>query len=94
MIKFNLGFIPYNCKSYSLSLYHEKVINNFIDENLRKGYIYKLASCMASPLFFVDKKDGSLCLCQDYQKHAGSPGKAEITVPPAGFDKRKCVCMR
>ena len=28
------GFIPRNCKPYSLSPCHEKAMNNFIDENL------------------------------------------------------------
>jgi hypothetical protein len=40
----------------------------FIQENLDKGYITISNSPMASPLFFVGKKDGSHCPCQDYQK--------------------------
>jgi hypothetical protein len=39
----------------------------FIDDNLKKGYIRKSSSPMASPLFFVGKKDGKLWPCQDYQ---------------------------
>ena len=42
-------------------------MNDFIDENLRKGYIRKSSSPMVSPLFFVNKKDGSLRPCQDYR---------------------------
>ena len=66
-IELKPGFIPRNCKPYPLSPRHEKAMNDFIDENLRKGYIRKSTSPMASPLFFVDKKDGSLRPCQDYR---------------------------
>ena len=34
---------------------------------LGKGYIQPSQSPMASPFFFVDKKDGKLRPCQDYQ---------------------------
>jgi hypothetical protein len=40
----------------------------FIKENLQKGYIIKSKSPMASPLFFVGKKDRSSRPCQDHQK--------------------------
>jgi hypothetical protein len=32
-------FVPRDCKVYSLSPIEEKEMNEFIDENLRKGYI-------------------------------------------------------
>ena len=35
---------------------------------LAKGYIRKLKSPMASPFFFVKKKDGSLQPVQDYRR--------------------------
>ena len=38
----------------------------FIDEHLKSGKIRKLQSPQATP-FFVQKKDGGLCPCQDYQ---------------------------
>ena len=40
----------------------------FVDENLEKGYIVHSKSPMASPLFFIGKKDRSSRPCQDYQK--------------------------
>ena len=40
----------------------------FLDENLRSGRIQASKSPMASPVFFVKKKDGSLRLVQDYRK--------------------------
>ena len=47
-------------------------MNKFIDENLAKGYIRPSKSPMASPFFFVDKKDSmentGLWPCQNYQK--------------------------
>jgi hypothetical protein len=45
----------------------EKEMNKFIDKNLHKGYIQPLKSPIAFPFFFVEKKDGKLRPCQDYQ---------------------------
>lgn len=53
-------FISRNCKVYPLSPKEETVLDKFIEENLRKGYIHHSMSPMASPFFFVGKKDGSL----------------------------------
>ena len=41
--------------------------DKFLKENLKKGYIRPSQSPMASPFFFVKKKDGKLRPCQDYQ---------------------------
>jgi hypothetical protein len=60
-------FVPRDCKVYTLLQAEEKEMNEFIDENLRKGYIWLLKSPMASPFFFVGKKDGKLRPCQDYR---------------------------
>lgn len=60
-------FIPKDFKPYRLSPQEQKVADEFIDENLKKGYIRESKSPMASPLFFVGKKDGSLRPCQDYR---------------------------
>lgn len=60
-------FIPKNCKVYPLSPKEEQAMNEFIDENLHKGYIRPSTSPMASPFFFVGQKDGSLRPCQDYR---------------------------
>ena len=40
--------------------------DKFLKENLEKGYIQPSQSPMASPFFFVDKKDRKLQPCQDY----------------------------
>jgi Reverse transcriptase (RNA-dependent DNA polymerase) len=43
-------------------------MKKFLDKNLKKGYIRLLKSPMASPFFFVSKKDAdALWPCQDYQ---------------------------
>ena len=39
----------------------------FIDEHLKSGKIRKSQSPQASPFFFIQKKDGGLHPCQDYQ---------------------------
>ena len=41
-------------------------METFVKDNLAKGYIRPSKSPMASPFFFVDKKDGKLRPCQDY----------------------------
>ncbi|GBE79604.1 hypothetical protein SCP_0208040 [Sparassis crispa] len=59
-------FVPKDCKIYPLSPKEQTALDEFLDENTRKGYIQPLISPMASPFFFVGKKDGSLRPCQDY----------------------------
>src|SRR5271156_1888545 len=54
------NFIPKDCPIYPLSLPIQGKLQEFIDDNLRKGYIRPSKSPMASPFFFVDKKDGKL----------------------------------
>lgn len=61
------NFIPRDCKVYPLSPSEEAQLDEFIDENLWKGYIRPPKFSMASPFFFVGKKDGNLRLCQDYR---------------------------
>jgi hypothetical protein len=46
----------------------QKTLDQFIQENLEKGYIVPFKSLMASPVFFVKKKTGDLRLIQDYRK--------------------------
>jgi len=62
-----LIFEPKAFKPYKLSFAEIKEQEKFIEENLRKGYIKYSKSPMASPFFFVAKKDGKLRLCQDYR---------------------------
>jgi len=62
-------FIPKDCKVYPLSPEEQEEQDKFLEENLRKGYIRPSKSPMASPFFFVSKKDSKkLRPCQDYRR--------------------------
>jgi hypothetical protein len=60
-------FTPKGCKTYPLSPAEDEELNKWIDEQLEKGYIRPSKSPMASPFFFVGKKDGKLRPTQDYR---------------------------
>jgi Reverse transcriptase (RNA-dependent DNA polymerase) len=57
---------PTNCKVYPLSPKEQLELDVFLKENLHTGWICPSKSPMASPVFFIKKKDGSLRLVQDY----------------------------
>ena len=42
-------------------------LRKFIKEHVAKGYLVPSKSPMASPVFFIRKKDGSLRLVQGYR---------------------------
>lgn len=56
-----------SCKVYPLSPNEQKELDVFLEENLKTGRIRPSKSPMASPVFFVKKKDGSLRFVQDYR---------------------------
>ena len=60
-------FKPRDCKVYLLSPREQTALDEFLDENLHKEYICQSQSPMASPFFFVAKKDRTLQPCQDYR---------------------------
>jgi hypothetical protein len=64
-IKMKEGFEPKSFKNYNLT--EQLELDKFLKENLKKGYIWPSQSPMASPFFFVSKKDGKLRPCQDYR---------------------------
>ena len=39
----------------------------FIDKHLSYGFIKQSTSAHGAPVLFIHKKDGSLCLCVNYQ---------------------------
>ena len=47
-------------KNYNLTPAEQIKLDKFLKENLEKGYIRPSQSPMASPFFFVNKKDGKL----------------------------------
>ncbi|KAF8662389.1 hypothetical protein AX16_001162, partial [Volvariella volvacea WC 439] len=61
-------FVPKDCKIYPLPPQHQNELDAFLTENLKKGYIRPSQSPMASPFFFIGKKDGGLRPCQDYRR--------------------------
>jgi hypothetical protein len=56
-----------NCEIYRLTPKEENALKEYIMDHLCKGYIRPSKSPMASPFFFVDKKDGKQCPVQDYR---------------------------
>ncbi len=57
-----------DCKVYPLNWNEQAELDKFLDENLSSGRIQPSKSPMASPFFFVKKKDGKLWPVQDYGK--------------------------
>src|SRR5271163_1398017 len=66
-IEMKEGFEPKSFKVYNLTPIEQTELDKFLKENLDKGYIRPSQSPMASPFFFVTKKDGRLRPCQDYR---------------------------
>ena len=66
-IEMKESFVPKSFKTYNLTPLEQIELDKFLKENLDKGYIRPSQSPMASPFFFVDKKDGKLRPCQDYR---------------------------
>ncbi|QRW12452.1 Retrotransposable element Tf2 protein [Ceratobasidium sp. AG-Ba] len=60
--------LPKPAKVYPLSPIESRTIKEFIDQELANGKIQPSKSPIASPCFFVKKKDGSLRLVTDYRK--------------------------
>ena len=52
---------------YSLSETELAALREYLDENLKKGFIVPSESPAGAPILFVKKKDGSLRLCVDYR---------------------------
>ena len=62
-------FIPSDCKIYPLSPKERNSLDEWIKDDLAKGYIRPSKSPQASPVFFVEKKDkNELRPVQDYRK--------------------------
>src|SRR5712671_4244240 len=57
-----------NSKVYPLSQHEQKVLDEYLTDNLEKGYIVASSSRYGSPTFTVKKKDGSLRIVHDYRK--------------------------
>ena len=60
------GFVPKKGKIYLLSRVEREEIQEFVKDQLRKGYIRPSKSPQISLVFFVPKKDGKKRMVQDY----------------------------
>jgi len=61
------GFVPKKGKIYLLSRVEREEVQEFMKDQLRKGYIRPSKSPQTSPVFFVLKKDRKKRMVQDYQ---------------------------
>jgi len=61
------NFIPKSDKIYHLPMNQQKHLDEFLDDNLKKGYIICSKSEQTVPMFFVPKADGKFRPCQDYR---------------------------
>ena len=61
------GFILRKGKLYLLSREEKEEVQEFIKEQLRKGYIRPSKSSQIAPVFFIGKKNGKKRMVQDYQ---------------------------
>jgi hypothetical protein len=52
---------------YKLSPIELETLHDYVEENLKKGFIRHFQSQCAAPIVFVKKKDGSLRICMDYR---------------------------
>jgi len=66
-IELTPGAEPKSSKVYPLSPLEQAELDAFLEENLCTGRIRPSKSSIAAPMFFIKKKDGSLCLVQDYR---------------------------
>ena len=70
-----------DCKVYPLNPQEDKALDEFLAENLKTGRIRPSKSPIASPFFFVKKKDGKLRPVQDYRKLNDATIKNKYPLP-------------
>lgn len=58
--------VPPSGKQYQLAPAKLRALQEFIDDNLVKGYIWLSKASCSAPVFFVKKKDSSLHLVVDF----------------------------
>jgi len=61
------GFVPKKEKIYPLSRVEREEVQEFVKDQLRKGYIRPLKLSQILLVFFVPKKDGKKRMVQDYR---------------------------
>ena len=80
-IVLELGKSPTFGPIYLLLAAQLKVLWEYIEENLKKGFIWKSTLPAGYPILFAPKKDGKLRLCVDYQQLNSITVKNRYTLP-------------
>ena len=80
-IKLQEGKEPTYGPIYKLSEYELRVLKEYIEENLKKGFIRPSESSAGYPILFAPKKDGKLRLCVDYRQLNNITVKNRYTLP-------------
>ncbi|MBW0492893.1 hypothetical protein O181_032608 [Austropuccinia psidii MF-1] len=76
------GLLPPVGVIYSLSKNESETTRAYISENLEKVLIRPSSSSTGTPVLFVKKNNGGLCLCVDYCKLNAVTSKNRYPVPP------------
>jgi hypothetical protein len=66
---------------YLLSKFELKTLREFIDENLKTGFIRPSNSPFGAPVLFIKKTDGSLRLCVDFRQLNAITRKDKYPLP-------------
>jgi len=73
-------FKPQKRKIYSLSKNEREEVQNFVEDQLRKGYIRPLKSPQMLPVFFVGKKNKNKRMMIDYYCYVASEFSMEDNI--------------
>jgi hypothetical protein len=60
-----------------------KVLKEFIEDNLERGFIWESTSLAGAPVLFAPKKDGKLRMCIDYRRLNEATIKDQYALPLA-----------
>jgi hypothetical protein len=80
-IEMEEGWTPSDCKLYPLSPGERNSLDEWVDNQLKKGYIWPSKSPQASPFFFTGKKDGKLRPIQDHRRLNKKTRKNQYPIP-------------
>jgi len=59
--------VPKKERTYLILRKEKEEVREFVEEQLRKGYIQPSKSSQTSPVFFIGKKNGKKRMVQDYK---------------------------
>ena len=59
--------MPKKERTYLILRKEKEEVREFVEEQLRKGYIQPSKSSQTSPVFFIGKKNGKKRMVQDYK---------------------------